>query len=129
MVYRFDLRTRASALKDPLTVEWIIPVEGAGGRTFIGASGRTNFALPFGKPVTLETAPVTMLGHLIGPNWIAPNGPPIAFSPRMVNAVARRHCGNRADQLRACCCSAASANTSAVIASTIGTARGTTHGS
>lgn len=63
VVYRFELRNMSSALKEPLTIEWIIPLEGAGGRTFIGASGRTNFALPFGKTVTLETAPVTMLGH------------------------------------------------------------------
>jgi hypothetical protein len=63
VVYRFELRNMSSALKDTLTVEWIIPVEGARGETFVGAAGRTNLALPFGKTVTLETEPVTMLGY------------------------------------------------------------------
>ena len=63
IVYSFDLRNMSTALNEPLTVEWLVAVEGATGRTSVGAAGRTNLALPFGTTVTLKTAPVELLGR------------------------------------------------------------------
>ena len=61
VVYRFEIQNQSTAhAQKNLKVRWIVMLEGSEGRDYQEPLGETTTNLPFGRPVTLETAPITL---------------------------------------------------------------------
>jgi hypothetical protein len=60
IVYELSLRRLSTATPSDATVEWIVAVERAGGRTMPGAAERKTVNLPFGQPVRIETPEILL---------------------------------------------------------------------
>jgi len=61
--YEIEIKSWSVAVPSDLTVEWLILVEGAGGRVFPGTLGRKSIGLTAGHSATIETEPVKLLGR------------------------------------------------------------------
>lgn len=61
--YEIEVKSRSPAVPSDLTVEWLILIEGAGGRVFPGTLGRRSITLALGQATTLETDPVKLEGR------------------------------------------------------------------
>ncbi|MBP7829046.1 MAG: hypothetical protein KA248_03930 [Kiritimatiellae bacterium] len=60
VAYEIELKSWSAATPTDLNVEWLILVEGGGGRVFPGTWGRRSVSLPLGQSVKLETEPVEL---------------------------------------------------------------------
>lgn len=61
IVYQFEIQNQSTDhSQQELKVRWVVMLEGAEGRAYQDAAGGTTTNLPFGRAVTLETAPITL---------------------------------------------------------------------
>ena len=61
IVYQFEIQNQSTAYsQEELKVRWIVMLEGSEGRSYQDAAGEKATVLPFGRAVTLETAPITL---------------------------------------------------------------------
>ena len=61
VIYQFEIQNQSTDhAQEALKVRWVVMMEGAEGRSYQDAPGETNTVLPFGRTVTLETAPLTV---------------------------------------------------------------------
>ena len=61
VIYQFEIQNQSTAYsQEELKVRWIVMLEGSEGRAYQDAAGEKATVLPFGRPVTLETAPITL---------------------------------------------------------------------
>ncbi|MBU1693290.1 MAG: hypothetical protein KKC51_04935 [Verrucomicrobia bacterium] len=63
VLYEVEVKSRSPAVPSDLTVEWLILVEGAGGRVFPGTLGRQSITVATGQSATLQTEPVKLVGR------------------------------------------------------------------
>lgn len=63
VVYRFDIQCLAAQAPGSASAEWMVVVEGAGGRFFPGTMGQKGVELAPGRPATIETEPITLVGR------------------------------------------------------------------
>jgi hypothetical protein len=63
VLYAIEVQSRSPAVPSDLTVEWLILVEGAGGRVFPGTFGRKSITVAVGQSTTIETEPVKLEGR------------------------------------------------------------------
>jgi hypothetical protein len=61
IVYQFEVQNQSTEYsQQDLKVRWVVMMEGAEGRSYQDAPGDKTTVLPFGRAVTLETAPITV---------------------------------------------------------------------
>ena len=61
VVYQFEIQNQSTDYsQQDLKVRWVVKMEGAEGRAYQDAAGEITTNLPFGRPVTLETAPISV---------------------------------------------------------------------
>lgn len=61
--YEIELKSWSPAVPSDVTVEWLVLVEGAGGRLFPGTFGSKSVSLALGQSATVETEPVKLEGR------------------------------------------------------------------
>ena len=61
VIYRFEIQNQSTDFsQQDLNVRWVVMLEGADGRSFQADPGGKTTALPFGRPVVLETEPIAL---------------------------------------------------------------------
>lgn len=63
MMYKFDLQRLSTQGSDELSVEWMVLIEKAEGRTQPATMGQKSLAIPFGQSASFETESFMLLGR------------------------------------------------------------------
>jgi hypothetical protein len=63
MLYKFDLQSLSTQGATEFSVEWIVLIEKAEGRTLPATMGQKSLAIPFGQTVSFETESFILLGR------------------------------------------------------------------
>ncbi len=63
IVYRFELQPVLALGLPEVEVEWMVIIEMAGGMFAPATMGQKGVAIPLGRPVTIETEPVKLIGR------------------------------------------------------------------
>ena len=70
LIYKFDLQSLLTQGPTQFSVEWMVLIEKAEGRTQPATMGQKSLAIPFGQSASFETEPFMLLGREFrgGPN-------------------------------------------------------------